>query len=72
MALSLTIKTPSLIRQPAKSVGSEDGRSLAGGEVKLLAEEVQGGVPVALGVGVDLGPVRLELLPLPRVLRHAV
>ena len=60
------------ISKPAKSVGTENGCSLAGGEVKLLAEEVEGGVTVALRVGVNLGLVGLELLPLARVLRHAV
>ena len=53
-------------------MGTENGCSLPGGEVKLLTEEVQGGVPVALRVGVDLGLVGLELLPLTRVLGHAV
>ena len=53
-------------------VRPHDGRRLPGGEVKLVAEEVERGVPVPLRVGVGLRAVRLELLVLALVLRHAV
>ena len=53
-------------------MGTENGRSLPGRKVKLLTEEVQGGVPVAVRVGMHLRLVGLELLPLARVLGHAV
>ena len=53
-------------------VRPHDGRSLPGGEVELVAEEVEGGVPVSLRVGVGLRAVRLELLVLALVLGHAV